>query len=123
MVSQSPQNFGQRGARWQLATLRDSLWWLQKLTLSGVWRHLERAKISLKHARSYVHSPALQYLEKLAGIVRILELVVQSAGKIVFLFADELTFYRQPTLSFAYCQQGTQESPKGSLSHRRTAAG
>lgn len=119
LIGQAPQNFSQPGVRWQLATLRDSLSWLKDLTLSGVWRHLQRAKISLKHARQYVHSPDLQYLEKLAEIVRVLELVVHSEGKIVLLFADELTFYRQPTLSFAYCQKGKKESPKGVLSHRR----
>jgi hypothetical protein len=123
LVAQPPANFAQPGVRWKLATLGQAVWWLQGLTLSGVWRQLERAGISLKHARHYVHSPDLQYLEKLAEIVRVLELVVQSDGKIVLLFADELTFYRQPTLSFAYSEQGKREAPRGILSHQSNTSG
>ena len=45
-VSQAPENFGLKQVRWTLAALRDALSWLSPLSLSGVWRHLERAGIA-----------------------------------------------------------------------------
>lgn len=70
-----------------------------------------------------VHSPDLQYLEKLAEVVRVLEAAIASGGKIVVLFADELTCYRQPTLANAYCQVGRSIQPIVKLSHRSNTKG
>lgn len=91
--------------------------------MSGVWRHLKRAKITRKKGREYVHSPDFEYLEKLAEVVRLLDLATTSNGKIVILFADELTFYRQPTLADAYAKVGKQFQPLGERSHRSNTQG
>lgn len=123
LIAQPPENFGYKKVRWTLADLKQSLNWLKNLTLSGVWRHLGRAGLGRKHARLKVHSPDLQYLEKLAEIVRVLELAVTSDGTIVVLFADEFTFYRQPTLADAYAQKGKTTQPIGQLSHRSNTTG
>jgi len=123
LIAQPPQTFQQTGVRWTLAALKDSLGWLKSLSVSGVWRHLKRAGIARKHARGYVHSPDLEYLEKLREVVRVLELAAVSNGKIVVLFADELTFYRQPTLAFAYCQAKKEIQPKAEFSHQSNTKG
>ncbi len=117
MTDQPPENFRQTGVRWTLATVRDSLSWLGTLSLSGVWRHLKRAKISRKRGRMKVHSPDLQYLEKLSEIQRLLELAANSDGKIVVLFADEFSFYRQPTVADAYSRTGSRHQPIARMSH------
>ena len=109
--------------RWKLQTIKDSLFWLEGLSLSGVWRHLKRAKIVRKKGREYVHSPDSEYLEKLVEVVRLLELAVTSNGKIVVLFADELTFYRQPTLAAAYAQVGKEIQPLSVRSYRSNTPG
>lgn len=93
------------------------------MSLTGVWRHLKRAQLGRKKGRLKVHSPDLQYLEKLAEIVKVLELAIASNGTIVVLFADEFTFYRQPTLADAYCRKGRQVQPIGQLSHRSNTKG
>lgn len=122
-VSQHPENFGQTGVRWTLATLRASLSWLNGLSLSGVWRHLNRAKIAYKRGRQTVHSPDLEYLEKLLEVVRVLELAINSDGPIVVLFADELTFYRQPELAKDYVLKGSAVQPLARRSHRSNTSG
>lgn len=96
---------------------------MKDLTLSGVWHCLKRSAIARKHARQKVHSPDLQYLEKLSEIVRVLELAVHSNGKVIVLFADEFTFYRQPTLAFAYSQATRTIQPPAVLSHRSNTKG
>lgn len=93
------------------------------MTLSGVWRHLKRAALARKKGRLKVHSPDRQYFEKLAEVVRVLELASASKGKIVVLFADEFTFYRQPTLADAYARRGKHVQPHGNLSHRTNTKG
>jgi hypothetical protein len=109
--------------RWTLATIRDTLTWLKGLTLSGVWRHLERSELGRKKGRLKVHSPDLQYLEKLAEILRVLDLAIASNGTIVVVFADEFTFYRQPTLADAYARTGKHIQPIGQLSHHSNTSG
>jgi hypothetical protein len=123
LIAQPPQAFAQAGGRWTLASLREALSWLKPLTLSGVWRQLKRAALARKKGRLKVHSPDRHYFEKLAEVVRVLELASASKGKIVILFADEFTFYRQPTLADAYARRGSRIQPLGKLSHRTNTKG
>ena len=123
LVAQSPQNFGHNICRWQLQTIKDTVFWLEGLSLPGVWRHLKRAGITLKKGREYVHSPDPEYLEKLAEVVRLLKSAITSKGKIVVLFADELTFYRQPTLASAYDLVGKHFQPLAQRSQRSNTSG
>jgi DDE superfamily endonuclease len=123
LIAQPPENFGYKKVRWTLADLRESLDWFKGLTLSGVWRHLQRAGLGRKQARLKVHSPDLQYVEKLTEIVRVLALAIASGGKIVVLFGDEFTFYRQPTLAADYSRKGRATQPIGQLSHHSNTKG
>jgi hypothetical protein len=122
-VSQAPENFGFKQVRWTIAALRDSLSWLSGLSLSGVWRHLERAKIAWKRGREMVTSPDAGYLDKLLEIVKVLELAINSNGRIVVLFADEVTFYRQPELANDYVLKGATIQPLAHRSHRSNTSG
>jgi transposase len=109
--------------RWQLSSLRRAVKWLGTLSLSGVWRHLRRAGLARKRARLYLRSPDAHYSEKLAEVVRLLELAAASDGRVVVVFADEFTFYRQPTLAFAIARARRDVQPKAYLSHRSNSRG
>jgi transposase len=96
--------------------------WLKPLTISGAWRSLNRLGIRLKRGRDHVHSPDLHYLEKLADIVAALDQALKSRGRIVLAFADEFTFYRQPTLARDYVVS-SKDQPLARRSHRSDCSG
>ena len=62
--------------------------------------------IHYKRARSYIHSPDESYEEKLALIQRCLLRAWYEPERYVFLYQDEFTYYRQPTLACAYEAKG-----------------
>lgn len=70
-----------------------------------------------------VTSPDVGYLEKLLEIVKVLELAINSKGRIVVLFADEVTFYRQPELANDYVLKGATIQPLAHRSHRSNTSG
>jgi hypothetical protein len=102
VVRRSPEHFGHQQSRWTLLTLRHTIGWLRGLTLSGVSQILKRLRISHKRGRLYIHSPDPDYEVKRCRI----ELKRLRAQYIpqreVFLYLDELTYYRQPTLAYDY---------------------
>jgi DDE superfamily endonuclease len=67
--------------------------------------------------------PDLYYLEKLAEIVGALEQALNSEGRIVIVFADEFTFYRQPSLAPDYCEGGSTHQRLAHRSHRSDCSG
>ena len=80
--------------------------WLTLHTLGGLSRLLERLGIRYKRARSYVHSPDLHYDEKVSLLQLCLLRAWYAPEQYVFLYQDELTYYRQPTLGAAYEAKG-----------------
>ena len=69
---------------------------------------LRRLHLSLKRARNYLHSPDGFYVDKLHTI-RMHVLAVPALERVVFLFEDELGFYRQPSLAYAYEWMGRSQ--------------
>jgi hypothetical protein len=84
-------------------------------SLAGLSHLLKRLHIRWKHARQYVHSPDPDYVAKLQS-VKVNVLAVPHTHQIL-LFEDEFTLYRQPSLTFAYEQQG-QHQPLARLGHK-----
>lgn len=68
-------------------------------------------------------APDAGYLEKLLEVVKVLELAINSNGRVVVLFADEVTFYRQPELANDYVQTGATIQPLAQRSHRSNTSG
>jgi hypothetical protein len=94
--------YGLSGTRWTLADLLQATHEQLRLdSLPGMSQLLHRLHISLKRARSYLHSPDAFYVDKLQTI-RFHVLSVPALERVVFLFEDELGFYRQPSLAYAY---------------------
>lgn len=135
-------------SRWTLATLRDALLWVQHYSLSGIWRLLRGLEINWKRGREHVHSPDPQYLAKVAAIEHLREqvqlaplttapeqgplaplpmacgqdvLAPAAQQRLVLLFQDEMTYYRQPTLAHGYAAAGTARPLAERSLHSNTA--
>lgn len=117
ILNQPPEAYCQSGTRWRLDSLASACDWLRLKSKSGLHRLLKRLRIRYKRGRLQVHSPDSQYGEKLAAISRALEMAKASKGKLVLLFADQVTLYRQPTLAKAYSSAGSRVQPLARSSH------
>ncbi len=95
-------------SRWTLATLLPHVQDCLRLkTPSGLWQVLRRLDLHYKRARDYLHSPDEHYEAKQTCIARYLEQSRAAPEPYVFLYLDELTFYRQPSVAAAYARSGT----------------
>jgi transposase len=82
---------------------------------------LKRLRISYQRGRDYVHSPDPDYLAKQGWREQIVAAARASAGRLVALYQDELTYYRQPTLARAYEASGASQ-PRAQRSYRANTA-
>jgi transposase len=117
VVRRDPRLFGIEGTRWTLAAIHTYCAWLQTATPAGMSRLLARLEISWKRARMHVHSPDPNYHAKLAGVAKRVARVRAAPARFVFVYLDEFTFYRQPTLANAWEEQGHIQ-PGAERSHR-----
>ena len=95
--------------------------WLRVTTASGVQQILKRLGICYKRGRDYVHSPDRFYKEKLSLIELARFRAYYESEHYILLYLDELTYYRQPTLSQAYEQSGSAQ-PLAQRSHKNNTA-
>lgn len=121
VVRRDPHCLGIDRARWTLHDLLSLCGGLHLKTEGGLWRLLRRLGLSYKRGRDWVHSPDPDYGAKLAHIDQIVAAARASAGRIVALFMDEVTYYRQPTLASAYEATGAAQ-PLARRSHRADTA-
>ena len=112
MLHQSPEAFGQTGTRWTLNALMEvgRGRGIQVRTVGGMCQIVQRLKVSRKRARHHVHSPDPAYVEKLKDVrVNLLNGGPNPEG-LVFLFEDEFTLYRHPSLAATYERMGKLQS-------------
>lgn len=107
--------------------LRERCGWLRLTSLGGLSRLLERLEIHYKRGRDHVHSPDPDYLPKRATLQQRVAEARDSAGRVVAVYQDELTYYRQPTLARAYeaagpCQPYAERSQRTNTATRVTGA-
>jgi len=86
-------------------------------TQAGLWQLLHGFHLSWKRGRAHVHSPDPFYEQKVQCLKHISKAVRSSDGKEVLLYLDEVTYYRQPSVGYAYEQAGT-DHPHAEQSHR-----
>jgi transposase len=110
IVYRSPWLYELGRSRWWLDGLRQVCSWLRPLTLPGVCQLLKRLGVSYKRGQVQVHSPDKQYIEKLVRILWAIAQCQQDPEHRVFLFEDEHTFHRNPTLASAYAVSGAEAS-------------
>lgn len=100
-----------------MAALRRACDWLDGLTLADVHTVLKRLDIVWKRARSVIRSSDPDYEAKLADGAAVLAKARTAPGRLIAVFLDEITIYRQPTLANAYAPRG-HEQPRAQLSHQ-----
>jgi len=109
VIRRDPRQFGYQRSRWQLSMIAESCPWLKVSTRAGMAQLLKRLGIGYKRARDYVHSPDPAYQQKLDLIERRRLRNEEAREAYPFLYLDELTYYRQPTLARAYESRGCQQ--------------
>lgn len=116
MVRREPRQFGLEQSRWRLAALMEQFASWGVRTVPGMAGILKRLGISYQRGRDYVHSPDPDYPGKIAYIQEILAQSRACTGRLVALYLDELTYYRQPTLASAWEERGKAQ-PRAQRSH------
>jgi transposase len=106
--------------------LRQTVSALHDYTLGGLSKLLERCDLRYKRGRLHIHSPDPDYDTKLAYIAAARLQMEQQPEEVALVYADELTYYRRPSLAQAYARRGAHaaavESGYRSNTHRRIAA-
>ena len=102
VLRRSPEQYGHQRSRWTLSLLLKELPWLRLGSVSGLSRLLKRLGIHYKRGRDYVHSPDPAYQDKVSQIELKRLRALYAPERFVFLYLDEFTYYRQPTLAQAY---------------------
>lgn len=106
-------------ARWSLKQLRDSLRWLHSYSLSGIWRVLRRCGLRYKRGRHYLHSPDPAYQQKRDLAAACVAAAHRQPRRVVTLYLDEMSYYRQPSVSRAWATRGARQQPLARLSYHR----
>jgi transposase len=117
VVARDPRLFGFTRARWTLEMLDDVLDFLTTTSLSGLHGLLKRLEIVWKRGRDHVHSPDVKYELKRSEMARVIAESVADPDDVVVVYQDEVTIYRQPTTSYAYCPRGHAHQPTTERSH------
>ncbi len=116
ILRRDPQQFGYECSRWKLEMVIEACPWLTLNSVGGVSQLFKRLGISYKRGRDYVHSPDPNYDEKLSLIALMGQRASEDPERYTFLYLDELTYYRQPTVARAYEIAGhTQPLPNAAI--------
>lgn len=105
-VHRSPRVLGVDRSRWSLATLLTAVLWLQGLTVSGLSRLLSRFGVRYRRGQEHLHSPDPQYDAKMTAVAAARAEAAAQPGAVVFVYQDEFTAYRRPSVAQAWHQAG-----------------
>jgi hypothetical protein len=84
---------------------------------SGILRVLAQYRLKRKRGRDHLHSPDPAYQEKVSYLAVVKARVAAAGDAAVLLYGDELTYYRQPSIGYAYAEAGRAE-PRAERSTR-----
>ncbi len=76
--------------------MRASFPWLAGMSLSGVWRLLQRCDLHLRSARVQQYSPDPDYVTKEAHLLACLRAAALAPDRVALVFLDEMGYYRWP---------------------------
>ena len=102
VLHRSPVLYGLDRHTWTLKTIGQTIAWMRSLSLAAVCKLLGRLKVLYKRGRAHVHSPDLEYNEKVAAIAVAREAAKKAPGEVVFLYEDEFTAYLRPLVGKSY---------------------
>jgi transposase len=125
-LHQAPGQHGIVRSRWRLQDVGRALRWLNGVSEPGIYKVLKRLGFSRKQARNFIRSPDPNYRAKWQRILLAYQEAFIQPGKVIFLFQDELTYYRQPSLSPAFHRRGkgqplAQQAPRSNTKTRLAA--
>jgi len=106
VLHQSPRRYGLARTRWRLQDLGRVLKWLEGCSAPGIYKVLKRLGFSRKRAMNFIHSPDPDYARKWKAILQAYLEAVNHPDEVVMVFLDEFSYYRQPTLAYAYHPTG-----------------
>lgn len=96
-------------SRWTLALIQETVTWLGRYSLSGIWRILHVLGCHYKRGQPQVYSPDPAYGAKLERIQECLQEARDHPNEVVTLFEDEFSFYRWPTVAPIYAKAGRKQ--------------
>ena len=109
VLHRSPVLYGHDRHTWTLDTIRQTIAWMRHLSVAAVCKLLRRLQAVYKRGRAHVHSPDLEYNQKLAALAAAREEARQAPGEVVFLYEDEFTASLRPLVGKSYrgrCERG-----------------
>lgn len=109
VIRRDPHQFGYQRSRWSLSLLARECDWLQVQAAASVSGVLNRLGISYKQGRAYVHSPDPDYTDKRMWIEQHRQQSAADPIRFPFLYLDELTYYRQPSVARDYEAVGSSQ--------------
>jgi len=109
VIRRDPHQFGIPRTRWRLKDLLAECDGLRLTTEGGLSRLLKRLKIRYKRGRDHIHSPDPHDSAKQEWVSAVVEQACASGGRVVALYQDEITYYRQPARARAYEEQGPRQ--------------
>lgn len=99
-------------SRWTLDLLMNACQSFIKVKSRGAFKRvLKSLKVSYQRARTYFHSPDLEYADKLAYIRQVIS--SYEVDKTVVLFQDEVTYYNHASPASDHCPE--KQQPKAPL--------
>jgi transposase len=116
-VHRPPRVAGVDRSRWSLATLLTAILWLGGLSLSGLSRLLARLGVRYRRGQEHVHSPDPEYEAKMTAVAAARAEAAARPGAVVFVYQDEFTTHRRPSVAQAWHGQGGPGRP-AELGHK-----
>lgn len=118
----APTPDGPAPTRWSLKAVRASFPWLAGMSLSGVWRLLQRCDLHLRSARVQHYSPDPDYVTKEAHLLACLRAAAQMPDQVALVFLDEMGYYRWPDPAATWMQRApapTLETERGGTTQQQ----
>lgn len=99
-------------SQWRLKHIRQAVPGLADYSLSGLWRLLQRYRLSLRSARVQQYSPDPHYQAKLDYLLRCLADTAQHSTTTVFLFLDEMGYFCWPEAARVWAEVAPIAAPQ-----------
>jgi len=102
----SPSQYQQNASRWSLVLIQKIVNWLNRYSVSGIWRLMRALNIHYKQGQQHMHSPDPNYLLKAAEIQSCVQSARDQPEEVITLFLDEFTFHRWAETAPVYSNAG-----------------
>jgi hypothetical protein len=111
LLGTSPRRHALRHTRWRLADLGQVIPWLAGKSVPGIRRVLQVLHFGRKQAQKFVRSPDPLFDCKWRAILAAYAQAVAQPERVVLVWLDEVSFYRQPSVAPAYHRRGAGQQP------------